>query len=150
MSFANKIAIAVNLNAPMSDVLKGLKELDFLNKGEVHFLNIYLTSTYAIGLGESSIIYPVESDQRIIREQTIAKLSEMARSLLPLSFKGQVICECLFSDNPKRRFCDYVDEKKVDTIVVAAREKRGLFESSFTQFVTKHTKANMIILKHKV
>ena len=150
MSFAKKIAVAVNLNEPLSEILESMKSLDFINKSEVHFLNIYLTTTYAIGLGESAIIYPLETDQKKIREQTLERLDELGRSFLPKEFSGKIVSECLFSDDPKRKFCEYISEKGIDTVIVAAREKRGIFESSFTQFISKHTKANMLILKHKI
>lgn len=149
MSFAKKVAIAISLNEPLEPILESIRSLDFIKNSEVYFLNVSLTTTYAIGLGESSIIYPLEDDQKKIREQTIKKLNEMVKDILPLDFKGKVIAECLFSDNPKRKFCEYVDEKNIDTVIVAAREKRGLFESSFTQFIAKHTRANIVILKHK-
>ncbi len=150
MSFAKKVVVAVNLNDPMKDILSGLKDLDFLNKSEVHFVNVYLTTTYAIGLGESSIVYPILSDQQKIQESTVAALKKMAPGLLSSKFEGKIVTDCLFSDDPKRKFCHYVEEKHIDTVIVAAREKRGFFESSFTSFVNKHTRANMIVLKHKV
>ena len=150
MSFAKKVAVAINLNEPMKDILSGLKDLEFLNKSEVHFVNVYLTTMYAIGLGESSIVYPIVSDQKRIQESTVAALQKMAPALLSSKFEGKIITDCLFGDDPKRKFCEYVEENHIDTVIVAAREKRGFFESSFTQYVNKHTRANMIVLKHKI
>jgi hypothetical protein len=150
MSFAKRVAVAINLNEPMKDILSGLRELEFLNKSEVHFVNVYLTTTYAVGLGEGSIVYPILSDQKKIQESTVAALQNMVPGLLSPKFEGKIVPDCLFADDPKRKFCHYVEEKNIDTVIVAAREKRGFFESSFTQYVSKHTRANMIVLKHKV
>jgi hypothetical protein len=150
MNFTHKVGIAVNLNDPVPDILSCLKTMDFLNGNEVHFLTVHQTTTYAIGLGETSIIYPLESDRKQIREMTQKKLQEVSREFLPKHFKGQVVVECLFSDDPKRKFCDYISENHIDTVIVASREKRGFFESSFAQFITKHSRANIIILKHKI
>ena len=150
MSFAKKVAVAINLNEPLKEILSGLRNLEFLTKSEVHFVNVYLTTTYAIGLGESSIVYPISSDQKKIQESTVAALKTMAPGLLPTKFEGKIVTDSLFSDDPKRKFCEYIEENHIDTVIVAAREKRGFFESSFTQFVNKHTHANMIILKHRV
>ena len=149
MPFARKIAIAINLIEPQSEILKSLRTLDFLKASEVHFVNVYLTTTYAIGLGESSIVYPVETDRNKIQESSVEALKKLAPTLMPDHFEGKMVVDCLFSDSPKRKFCSYVEEKKIDTVILAAREERGLFESSFTQYVTKHTHANIIILKHK-
>lgn len=150
MFFANKIAIAINLNDPMEDILQNLKSMDFINQSEIHFVNINLTTSYAIGLGESSVVYPLEADQKVIQDSTVTALRNLAEKLLPPGFQGKIIADCLFSDDPKRKFCSYVDENKIDTIILAARKKRGFFESSFTQFVSKHTDANLIILKHSL
>jgi hypothetical protein len=150
MNFTRKVGVAINLNDPVPDILSCLKTMDFLNGSEVHFVTVYLTTTYAIGLGETSIIYPFESDRKQIREVAQKKLREVSREVLPKHFKGQVIEECLFSDDPKRKFCDYISENHLDTVIVASREKRGIFESSFAQFITKHSQANIIILKHKI
>ena len=150
MPFLHKIAIAVNLNDPNPEVFLSLKDLEFFQRSELHFVNINLTTTYAIGFGEASIVYPLITEQKEIHDSTIVELRRVASQLLPRNFQGKLVTECLFSDDPKRRFCQYVEENGVDTVILAAREKKGLFESSFTQYVTKHTRANVIVLKHQV
>lgn len=150
MSFAKKVVVGINLGEPLTELFVALKELEFLNESEIHFLSINQTTTYAIGLGESAIIYPLEDDQKKITESTLEELKELTRKLLPASFKGKIVIESLFGDDPKTRFCEYVEEHNIDTIIVAARETRGFFEGSFTQYVTKHSRANVIILKHPV
>jgi len=150
MSFAKKVVVGINLGEPLTELFVALKELEFLNESEVHFLSINQTTTYAIGLGESAIIYPLEDDQIKITESALEELKGRTRKLLPESFKGKIVIESLFGDDPKTRFCEYVEEHNIDTIIVAARETRGFFEGSFTQYVTKHSSANVIILKHPV
>jgi hypothetical protein len=150
MSFAKKVAIAINLNDPHAEIFKAMKQLEFLVNSEIHFITINMTTTYAIGLGESSIVYPLIDDQKKIKESTVAELGKLSAAIVGHDFKGKIFLECLFSDDPKRKFCEFVAEKNIDTVIVAAREKRGIFESSFTQYVNKHSHANMIILKHKV
>lgn len=150
MSFSKKVAIAINLNDPQTEILKGIKQLEFLNNSELHFVTINMTTSYAIGLGESSIVYPLIDDQKKIREATISALNQLASTLLWQDFRGKIISECIFSDDPKRKFCEYVKESGIDTVILAGREKKGFFESSFTNYVNKHSHANLIILKHKV
>jgi hypothetical protein len=149
MPFLQKVAIAVNLNDPNLEVFESLKNLEFFQRCEGDFVNINLTTTYAIGFGEASIVYPLMTEHKEIHDSTIVGLKRVASQILPRNFQGKLITECLFSDDPKRRFCHYVEENGVDTVIIAAREKKGLFESSFTQYVTKHTKANLIVLKHQ-
>lgn len=148
MPFANKVAIAIDLNESPKESFASLKELDFITNCEIHLVNIYQTTIYAIGLGEGSIIYPIESDQKKIQESAVAHMEQLSKDLLPTKFSGKIVTTCLFSDAPRRKFCEYINENNMDTIIVGMREKRGFFEGSFTQYVTKHTKANLIILKH--
>jgi hypothetical protein len=150
MSFSSKVAVAINLNDPHAEIFKAMKQLEFLNNSEIHFVTVNMTTTYAIGLGESSIVYPLIDDQKKIQESAVAELGKLSEAFVGLDFKGKIFMDCLFSDDPKRKFCEFVTEKNIDTIILAAREKRGIFESSFTQYVNKHSHANMIILKHKV
>lgn len=148
MSFAKKIAIGINLGEPLKEIFKALKELDFINHSEIHFVSINQTQIYMIGFGESAIIYPLEDDQKKIKAATLAELRELSKDILPKEFKGKVFHECLFADDPRARFCDYIEEKGIDTVIMAAREHKGFFESSFTQYISKKSKANVVILKH--
>lgn len=147
MAFANKIALAIDLAEPLTEIFKGVRELNLLAH-EIHLLSINQTTTYAIGFGEAAIIYPMEDDQKKIRDASLVKLKEISQYVLPKTFGGKVFYECLFANDIKRKFCDYVADNNIDTVIMAAREKRGIFEGSFTQYVTKHTKANIILLKH--
>lgn len=149
MSFAQRIAVAVNLNEPHMGILKTIKHLDFFKDSEIHFVTVHMTTTFAIGLGESSIVYPLLDDQKKIQESSLSALNNLSEQILGSHFKGKVFTDCLFSDNPKSKFCDYLEQNKIDTVITTARSKKGFFESSFTQYVNKHSHANMIILKQK-
>lgn len=150
MRFARKVAVAVNLNHEIPDVFKTLKDLEFLNQCEIHLVHSFFTINYLVGLGEAALAYPLEADRIKIQESVMATLDNHARKIFPSDFKGKVITHCLFSDDPKRKFCDYVKAEHIDLVIVAAREKKGFFDSSFTYYVQKHTPANMIVLKQKV
>jgi hypothetical protein len=150
MNFTHKVGVAIDLSDPHPELLSALKTMEFLISDEVHCISVQQTTTYAIGLGESALIYPVEPERKKVRELSLKRLEQISKEILPNNFKGKIVLECLFSDDPKRKFCDYVAENNLDTVIVASREKRGIFESSFAQFITKHSRANMIILKHKI
>jgi len=55
----------------------------------------------------------------------------------------------LFGEDPKQAMIRYITEVQGDLIVVASRKERGVFESSFAQYVSKHTLANVLILKSR-
>jgi hypothetical protein len=149
MPFLKKIGIAINMNHPNLEVFEALGDVDIFQGSEIHLINVNLTTTYAIGLGEASIVYPLITEQKQIQDSTIGELKRLALKILPTKYQGKMEAVCLFSDDPKRKFCHYVEENGLDTVIVAAREKKGFFESSFTQYVTKHTKAHVIVLKHQ-
>lgn len=150
MKFARKVAVAVNLNQPLPEVFKTLKDLEFLNHCEIHLVHSFLTINYLVGMGDTALVYPLESDRKLIQESVMATLNSYAQKIFPADFKGKVITHCLFSDDPKGSFCDYIKMEHIDLVITAAREKKGLFESSFTHYVQKHTSANLIVLKQKI
>lgn len=149
MNTIRKVALAVNLNDPIPEILKIIKNLDFLNHCEIHLVHSFLTLHYSMGFGETALVYPVEADRKVLEESVLATLTGIEKKIFPPSFKGKVIARCLFSDDPKRKFCSYVQEEGIDLVIAAARNKRGFFESSFTQYVSKHTSAHMLVLKDR-
>lgn len=149
MPFAKKVFIAVELNSTQKELLKPLKRMDFLAECEVSFIHVFPTMSYAVGFGECSLIYPVESDRKVIEQSALATLVKMAQEVLPAHFPGKVLQTVLFHDDPRKGFSDYAKEKKADTIIITTKRKHGFFESSFADYVNKHTDSTMIYLKHK-
>ncbi len=149
MQLTKKTIIAVDLMNEPKEVLNALKKLDFLNHSEVHFVHVFKTINYSFVFSEFPMVYPIEADRKVIEESVLSMLRKTTKEVLPANFQGKVIERCLFSDNAKAKFCEYVAESKGDLAVVLAREKHDLFESSFARYVSSHSKANILILKHK-
>lgn len=147
MKTFRKVAIALDLRDPLPEVYQNLKHYDFLRGSDVHLIYSFMTTTYAFGLGESALIFPMESDRKKLEESVVGMLSDIAKSLFPKDFCGHLSAHCLFSDSPKEKFCEFVEKEKIDMIIVATREKKGLFDSSFSHYLTKHTHSNILILK---
>ena len=148
MNFARKVIVPVNMDNNLGEVLKPLRGLEFLNRCEIQLVHVFQTTNMAYGFGEYSLIFPLETDRKKFEESVVSTLSKVSSELFPLNFQGKVISKCLFSEDPKDTFCKYVTEEKADLIIVPARKKHGWYESSFAQFVTKHTEANILILKN--
>jgi hypothetical protein len=147
MKFSRKVLVAVGLSAEMTELIKPLREMDFLSHSEIHFVHVFNTMNYTTVFSDFPIIYPVEADLKAIEESVTAFISKITKEVLPKGFEGKVVQKCLFDAIPKEKFSAYANEHKFDLVIVPTREKRGLFESSFAQFVNKHTHANMILLK---
>ena len=152
MNFAQKVAIAVDVSVEAPGEFDSLKEMNFLGQSEIHLIHVFQTTTYTFGfaLNEAALVYPIPDERNKLQQKILERLKNIGDKNIPKTFTGKVFFDCLFSDTPKKAFCQYVDKNNIDLVLVSSREKRGLFESSFAQYVAAHTKANMIILKHKV
>lgn len=147
MSFAKKIVVAVSPEDNIEALLMPIREMVFKNDVEIQYINIFSTITFSHWLNNASIVYPVESERIEIEKITVKRIKEIAQETLPLNFEGKVTAKCLFGEIPKVVFSNYINEENVDLVIIAKREKKGLFESSFAQYVNNHTKANLLILK---
>jgi hypothetical protein len=150
MKIARKVAVALDLSEPLPEVYKSLKYFEFLKNTDLHFVFSYMTTSYAVGIGDTSIIYPMEDDRAKIQESAVAMMKDLATNLLPKDFFSRVSAHCLFSDDPKRKFCSFLEDQNIDMVIVAARAKKGIFDSSFTNYVSKHSLCNMLVLKHNI
>jgi len=148
MSFGKKVVVAVGPEGEEKNALKNLREMTFLKGSEVYFVSIFKIIDYAYGLGEYNLIFPVAQDREKIKETILAELKKLADDFLPKDFKAVIKYDCLFHENPKEKLCEFLNEVKADLVVMTARKKRGIFESSFTQYVAKHTSADVLIIKH--
>jgi hypothetical protein len=149
MSFSKKVVVAVDLGKDLSEVLNPIKEMSFLAQSEIHFVHVFNTITYSFIFGDFPTIYPVEADRSLIEKSIVSILENTSKTHLPSNFQGKVIHQCLFADDAKDKFSEYVKGINADLVLVATREKHGIFDSSFAQYLVKHTNANILVLKHK-
>ena len=147
MKFAEKVVVAVGLSNDMTDMLRPMREMEFLAKSEIHFVHVFNSTNYTTVFSDFPIVYPIEADLKGIDESVLAFLARTTKSVLSEQFQGKIIYKCFFDPNPKSKFSDYVKESKANLVIVPKREKVGFFESSFAYYVNKHTHANMILLK---
>lgn len=148
MRYLKKVIVPVLLNESSSKHLESLRGMDSLQHAEIHFVHVFNTITYAFGLGLVPLVYPIESDRKIIEESTISLLESIGKKALPTNFSGKIIHRILFSDDPKKIFTNYVLEESPNLLVIPTKAQHGIFESSFSAYVTKHTSCDVLILKH--
>ena len=148
MSFAKKVIVAIDFSNEINNLLSDLKEMPFLSASEIQFVHIASKITYSFVFSNMPLVYPIEEDRKTIEENTLANLKKLSTEVLPSDFKGKVIHHCFFSENPKQYFVDYVNAENPDLIIMATRERKGFFESSFAHYVDKNTKTNVLLIKH--
>jgi nucleotide-binding universal stress UspA family protein len=149
MSKFQKVVVSILGEGEEVEIFKVLKDSSLSKPKEIHFVTLVRSIEYGYGLGEYNLIFPVTEDREKIREEKIQKMKSLVEKNLSKDLIGSIKYECLFDENPKHKLCDYVSDNQIDLIIMVARKKRGLFESSFTQYVAKHTDADVMILKHK-
>lgn len=148
MKLGNKVVIAVGLTENSRELLKPLSEMDFLINSEIHFVHVFNTVRFSGLYSEFPIIYPMEPDYKIIEEAILPLLSKISDEVIPKRFTGKIVHKCLLGQNPKHVFRDYVNDNKADLVIIPTRAKHGFFDSSFAQYVNRHTQANMFLLKN--
>lgn len=148
MKFAEKVVLAVSLRDDLVNLLAPLRDLEFLSKSELHFVHIFPTVSMPTMYSEHSLTFPVTDHRKEIEAKVLAELEIKTKEFLPARFEGKIVYRCLFDQSPKERFCQYVDELRANLVIVPTRKRRGFFESSFAQFVSRHADANMIFLKN--
>ncbi len=148
MKFAKKIVVAVAMTDEISSQLSPLRNMSFLRESEIHFVHVFNTINFSSMIGDFPMVYPVEADRISIQESVVALLTKIAKDVLPANYEGHVHHKCLFDENPKSLFCDYVKENHADLVIIPTRQKHNIFDSSFAQYVNKHSLANMILLKN--
>jgi nucleotide-binding universal stress UspA family protein len=147
MIFTKKILVAVDLNMDSSELFNTLREMDFIKHAEVHFVHVFNSFNYSFMFGDFPLVYPIEADRKVIKDGVLRMLDEKVKGFLPKDFDGKLINQCLFSDDPKAKFCEYIKEISPELVIIGTRLKHGIFESSFAHYVSRHSNANLLLLK---
>lgn len=146
MSFG-KIVMAVDFN---TDSLKTLSQASSLNvdkNTEIHLVHVFEMVLYNFEL--TPILPPSDEDYALIEKLMIEKL-EKVKADLGFGEHKNVVLKCLIAEGARQEFLQYADVVKPDLIIAASQEKSGLagfFEGSFTGFLTKFSRSNLLILR---
>jgi hypothetical protein len=142
-----KVIIAVDLNENSIETLSQIKTMHFPLNAEVHLVHIFEQVPNLMDL--SFVFTPSEKDLAEIQLVILRKLEGIKKDL-GLDNRERTYLRCLVSSNPKQEFLQYVDSVSPDLVIAAAEEKSGfigLFEGSFTNFLSKFCRANLMLLR---
>ncbi len=148
MTFAKKVFIPIEISQESENHLINLKDLAFLKDAEIHFIHLFQTMTYAFGIAEAPLSFPVDGEREEIERAGIDLMKSIGQKVLPHDFQGKVDYELRFSDDPKRCFVRLVKNESPDLVIIPCRVKHGVFESSFAKFVSSQTSCHLLLLKH--
>lgn len=146
MSF-RKIVVAVDMDQNCLDALTQIKTMSIPETTEIHLVHVFEYVPNFVDL--NFVLAPSDKDMTEIQMALTEKLTGV-RKILGLEHRKNVEQKCLVSVNAKQEFLQYVDKAGPDLVVAASEEKTGfigLFEGSFTAFLTKYCRANLLILR---
>lgn len=143
----DKIVVALDMDENSIETLTQLKQLNFPLTAEIHL--VYIFEYVANNFDFTFVIPPSSEDLGKIQMIMLEKM-EALKPKLGLDKHTNVITKCFISGNAKQEFLNYADSIDAKLIVAASKERKGflgLFESSFTNFLTKFSRSNLIILR---
>ena len=145
MAYPERIAVAVDTSLS-ADVLSALKRMDWLNDSEIHLIHIFQLLNYGDGLS-FNISFPSRENEKELTQAVVEKMQSFSPQFLPLAHVGKVVYECLFSEDPKEKMIQYLQKHQIDMVFLATRQKRGLFESSFATFLSRHSPCPVFVIR---
>ena len=145
MAFPRLAIIAVDTNKDLN-ILKSIHRLNFMVDTEIHFVHIVRKMDYNDALSLNAN-FPLFQDMDAIKDAVVEKMKSITPEIIPHQHIGKIIYTCLFGFDPKKDFCNYLNELKPELVLVVTRPKHGLFESSFSHYVCRHSEFNVLVLK---
>lgn len=141
-----KTVVAVSLEDQNIQALSQIGDLPFNETSEIHLVHVFEIHQLSIDFIPNLHLSP--EDLLSVEKWGEEKLLEV-RDKIGLSEKNCVV-KCLISSNPRQEFLNYADTQGATLIVAVAKERegvRGLFESSFTNFLNKFSKCSLLLLR---
>jgi len=145
------VVICAALNDESLDLLKSLKGSPLLQGNKIHIVHCFEVQIYTSDF--SPFIYPSEDKYPEIESACLKILDGLANNICTPEQLKSTEKHVYFSQSPKQRVHEYLDEKKADLVIVATRGKHGiegLFSSSFAEHLVKYSPCDVHILRpHK-
>ncbi len=144
-----KVLLCADLTEQSLEKLAIFAKTPYFEKAdEIHITHGFETNVYA---GEFyAQYYPSEKDFPVIQKSSI----ELMRNVLDKAFSEKKIdsiyYHCLFSPNRKDVVANFAETLEADLVVVATRALTGLkgvFSSSFAEYMIRHAHCNVLVLK---
>ncbi len=145
MAFPEKVLIAVDTSLP-EEIFSSLRKMEWMNDSEIHIVHIFRILNYGDGLS-FNVSFPFSFNEKELSDAVLEKMKTMAKGFLPYGHVGKVIYQCLFDTDINSKMRNYVDQKKIDLLIVATRQRLGLFESSFANDMIKKSATNILVLR---
>ncbi len=147
---AKKILIGISMDNKMQETIQNtLKDFRFNKDDTIEFLHVFEEENYVYMV--PPIIYPASEQKAAIKDTVLNIMKSIWENAGDKNLKN-IKYECLFDENPRERFCNYLKENKADLCLIATRGKHGiegLFTSSFADYLNKFSPCDIWVARPK-
>lgn len=144
----NEIVLCVGLNEPCLETLAQLADSQLIkNAKKIHLIHCFEIQIYTSEL-VAPYIFPTKDKYPEIEAATTKILENLAIKLGVE--KDKYALQCFFTESPKKKTKEYLEEVGADLCVVATRGKhgiKGLFSSSFAEHLLKYSPCDIYVLR---
>ncbi len=138
--------LCVQLDNECPAILNRLKGDIELRHSRIHLVSVVEIKVYSSEF--ATFTYPVESQYKEIEEAALRTLTNLQHALGLVD--TQVVKKCFFDFDPQTKIKHYLNEVDAQLVVTASRGKHGiegLFSSSFSDFLIKHSPCDVLVMR---
>ena len=142
------VVICASLNDDSLNLLKSLKGSPLLENTRIHLVHCFEVHVYTSDF--SPYVYPTEDKYPELEEASKKVLSGLVNEICTEEEKKNTESHVFFTQSPKQKMKEYLEESNADMVIVATRGKHGiegLFSSSFAEHLVKYSPCDVHILR---
>lgn len=147
----SKLLICVDLSNESVDLIKeDILKRDMNSFEEVHFVHGFQVQVYADSFYFCT--YPLENEYQKVEDSVVEVLTTVEKQLESSLKNKTVVKKCLISRDPRESILEYVQENKIDRMLIGTRGKQGIagvFSSSFAEHMVRHAPCELLIIRAK-
>lgn len=147
MSYPKVTVIAIDTANSVS-MYTDIRKMTFLKDSEIHIVHVVHKLDFPGSL-LTNFNYTLYEDEVPIRNAVIDKLQSMGPQIVPYGHEGKQFYKCLFGDNLKKTFCDYLMQTNAELTIVSTRHEHGIFEGSFSYYVGRHAPCSVLVTRER-
>lgn len=143
-----EVVLCATLTDESLDLLKSFGKSKLLEDARIHLVHCFEVQVYTNEF--SPYIYPTEDKYPELTEAAKIVLEGVETELKKFHPNTEFVKEVYFTQSPKQKTKEYLEEINADLVVVATRGKHGiegLFTSSFAEFLVKYSPCDIHILR---
>lgn len=144
-----KIGICVDLTDPsVTKIKEKLKALSFVDVQKIYLIHAFQRQIYVDNFFFTQ--FPFKEQIKEVEKSVLGILTDIESVLNESSQRIELEKKCLLSDYPKKDIADYVEEQKIDQLIIATRKKDGIggiFSSSFAEYMLRHASSELLIIR---